>query len=354
MANKYIDLDSTYRNRKDYPNPCDFVSVYTSSGRKGTSEGAVDPILDAYPYFSGFASIGSTALDVKIGGAGASLLDNSYVGSYLNVLPGEYRKIISYSSATAIATLESSLSINPTGLDIFIRKSLPVLEGVVSGGSTTYADLPVSASTTNDFYKGYFIYFSSGLAQGSVVRISSYDGTLQRAFFASPTPLVQNNDSFQILAFSRDNFNPFNYAGTTTVNQEVCYTINLLCLTLSNKTLSSGYGGTLSNYPYVYLRLYPENKSNPPIFYSNNPNANSALFKVPIDNKSDIYVIKDTFYILNGSGTTQMIKFRPHDNFRMTVTLPSGEILKYQDDTVSPEPPNPLIQVSALFEIKRV
>src|SRR5690606_35801189 len=47
---KYLDIDSTYRNRNNYPNPNDFVIPITYPGRDSTAATAIDPVIDAIPY----------------------------------------------------------------------------------------------------------------------------------------------------------------------------------------------------------------------------------------------------------------------------------------------------------------
>jgi hypothetical protein len=51
QCTKFIDIDSTYRNRQEYPNPGDFIVKSTTTTICGTVNGvtAVDPVLNGYP-----------------------------------------------------------------------------------------------------------------------------------------------------------------------------------------------------------------------------------------------------------------------------------------------------------------
>jgi hypothetical protein len=87
--------------------------------------------------------------------------------------------------------------------------------------------------------------------------------------------------------------------------------------------------------------------------YSNNPNATSAVFRVPIYDVQN--PIASAFVKLDGDGMTQTLKFKPNDNIFFSVRLPNGELFKTIElDRYSPQQPNPDIQISALFSFKRL
>ena len=89
------------------------------------------------------------------------------------------------------------------------------------------------------------------------------------------------------------------------------------------------------------------------IIYSNNPNSNRMLFRATIDDVSQ--PITSTFVKIDGDGMVQTVKFKPNDNLRFSVILPDGRKFEtIEQDTVSPLEPNNLIQISALFSIKRL
>ena len=136
----------------------------------------------------------------------------------------------------------------------------------------------------------------------------------------------------------------------------VCYEISLLNLVLPNTTLVSGFGGRIAFYPYVYVELENVSASsgrNQGIIYSNNPNAIKALFRAAIKDVPN--PVNSTFIKIDGSGAVQTVKFKPNDTLKFSVFLSDGEIYQtLMEEYYSPLNPNPLIQISALFSIKRI
>jgi hypothetical protein len=62
-----------------------------------------------------------------------------------------------------------------------------------------------------------------------------------------------------------------------------------------------------------------------------------------------------TFLKIDGDGMVQTVKFNPEATLRFRVFLPNGQTLSYMEpDTAPPSPPNPLAQISAVFQMKRI
>jgi hypothetical protein len=169
--------------------------------------------------------------------------------------------------------------------------------------------------------------------------------------------LASNSQEICILPFSYDNLNPFVYSGSLVSQQEmVCYEIQLLNLVLPNEILSVAGGGQISFYPYVYVRLQNvdsagSNLKN--IIYSNNPNATNMLFRAAIKDVPNPLI--SPYIKIDGNGTTQTVKFKPNDNLHFSVLLPNGETFDtILEETFSPNMPNPLAQISAMFSIRRL
>ena len=161
----------------------------------------------------------------------------------------------------------------------------------------------------------------------------------------------------QILSFSRDNEKALNYTGSTTSqNQMVCYEIELISLILPNLPLDNTIGGLIAFYPYLYVEL--SNKTAPSggtkgVLYSNNPHANRALFRVAIDDTPTPIISK--FIKVDGDGAVQTVKFKPNDNLYIRVFLQNGQLFETkQRDTPPPMVPDPFVQISAEFSIKRL
>ena len=246
-----------------------------------------------------------------------------------------------------------------------------------------YIIFPDNASNINDFYKNMYIQIV-----GEVRKITSYTVTgiepniVRKAYFNTFISIsygyVQAGDSFtlrngivnnafttpftngakyEILLFSYDNHNPFVYTGSITSQQEIsCYQIELMDLILPNKILNCGFGSRIAFYPYLYVEVTNISGSSSGMknsIYSNNPNATSAVFRVPIYDVQN--PIASAFVKLDGDGMVQTLKFKPNDNIFFSVRLPNGQLFKtLEHEIYSPQQPNPDIQISALFSFKRL
>lgn len=261
----------------------------------GTSVGEVRRIV-RYETFNGNV-VAVTGVNVTLPN-GASKIPNYYVGAYIQAL-GSVREVIAYDHNNKVVTLNAAIpSLDPG--DPFAFRSI-----------FTYSNF-----TSN----------------------------------------ILNND-FEILYFSYDNLNPFIYTGSQVSQQEmVCYEIELLNLSLPNKTLNVGVGSRITFYPYVYVEIANVSGSSAGIkntIYSNNPNSSRMIFRVTIDDVPNPII--SSFVKVDGDGMVQTLKFKPNDNLRFSVHLPNGQIYETVDiEHTAPNPPNPEIQISALFSIKRL
>jgi hypothetical protein len=112
-------------------------------------------------------------------------------------------------------------------------------------------------------------------------------------------------------------------------------------------------GGRPVSYPYFYVELEQYDSGIPNTIYSNNPNSFRKLFKVPITDISIPYV--NSFLTFDKSSMLKIIKFNPNKNFRFGVYLHDGRIWEPEEiDTNSPTIPNPNLQTSALFLLRRI
>jgi len=77
------------------------------------------------------------------------------------------------------------------------------------------------------------------------------------------------------------------------------------------------------------------------------------VFRAAIDDVPNPNI--SSFIKVDGDGMVQTLKFRPNDNLRFSVHLPNGQIYEtVESENVGPSPPNPEIQISALFSIRRL
>lgn len=250
-------------------------------------------------------------------------------------------------------------------------------------GNTTTINFPNTASKINGYYNNAWIQIMSGNSVTNVRKIINYvvtgvepnltrvatvntafsgvinDGvefTFRSVFLESPLDVAKTTgDPFQIFQFSSDNHNPFVYTGS--MQQEiVCYQIELLNIIIPNKILNCGLGSRIAFYPYIYVELSNISGSSSGMknsIYSNNPNATSMVFRVPIYDVQN--PTNSSFVKLDGDGMTQTLKFKPNDSIFFSVHLSNGELFKtLESETYSPLNPNPEIQISAAFSFKKV
>jgi len=86
---------------------------------------------------------------------------------------------------------------------------------------------------------------------------------------------------------------------------------------------------------------------------SNDKYSKNTTFIVSIDDTDSND--KSSFIKIDGDGMVQRIKFNMYDNMRIRISMPDGSDLEYEDEeTYSPLPPNHEIQISAVFNIKKI
>ena len=340
-------------------------------------------------------------------------VDDYYKGAFLRILTGlaegQLTRIKSYDGGTQLATLDAGFSQPVAAGDTYdlslpqqskrINKYVDYRDNAV-GGSVTTVEFRINNTnaTIHPFYNsGYYndifirIAGQTRLIKGYNV-IKNSDGTIQRATavidpsgppFGAPiapgTPFtitsgvtIGGNDVFihtlstqpaNILKATYDNLYPFINAQTNTANAVQDYEVELINLILPNQVLDSGFGSLISFYQYVYVEIQNTegtgNASSNNIL-SNNPNAIGTTFRATIDDVPN--PVNSTFIKIDGDGMKQIIKnFNLQKGLKFAVYLSTGsnpserEIFKVlSPEHFSPKPPNPLIQISAMFSFKHV
>ena len=77
------------------------------------------------------------------------------------------------------------------------------------------------------------------------------------------------------------------------------------------------------------------------------------LFRAVVDDTST--PAASPFIKIDSDSMIHTIKFRPNDSFRFAVYHSDGELFQTDaQDSYSPNPPNPLVQISATFSFKRI
>jgi hypothetical protein len=385
---RYLQIDSTYRNREMFENPSQFNVLLSQTGKKSNAIDAYDPIAKSYPFYPTpplspplpgvptlptFASQDTGTMTVDLVDSileSLSPIENFYINTFIEristVAPYEtieYRKILHWNGITKVATIESNFTSDPSGDFYRLRRSTPIDNGTLVGGTSTTFTLPATASSESGVYVGQFVWIKSGIELtdpfASDIRIvTAYDGitrigTVNTAF---TTAVAGAGILYEILHFTDDNVCPLTFTGSIiSQKQTSCYEIELISLILPNTILQSGYGNRIAFYPYVYVEfanLSAASGQARNIIYSNNPNATRALFIAPIDDINE--PTNSTFVSIDSHGMVETVKFKPNDNFRFSVFLPSGELFTTTPDTSTPLPPDPNLQISAVFSILKL
>lgn len=358
--NRYIDINSSYRNRLVYPNVSDFV-VEINTLSQSSPDAAQEPVLQSFPYETSTTQAGSTVTNIVLNANSSSVL-NFYRGSILEI-GGVFTNITSYDPTTKTAIVSPAIVAPGAGVTYTIRYELPILVNTTSAPATTQNTIVLNAgaSSKDGFYVNNWVFVPGASPPTSYqwFRINSYNGTTKVATIdGNFSTIIGAGVVFQILRFSFDNVRSLKYFGTEVgTNNPVCTNIRLVNLIVPNLPILNGYGGVLQNYPFVYVCLYSEKGItyvNPLI--SNSPASNKAIFKVPI---TSLFATVQSFLTLSYTGMTQTINFKVNDDLRLQVLLPNGEILQY-DTGLSPSFPiqypiisNPMTQVQAVFEVSR-
>lgn len=427
---KYIDIDSTYRDRNQYPNPGNFVVKSTTTTICGTVNGvtAVDPVLNGFPlltfkgdvittagsfaggipnkpilpvptdpttnyrgallvnstltqsvYIEAYDTITRTAYlgtegfsdsfqtsnnftitdpstSSHIFISGGSALDNAYVGNYLyDVTINETRQIVEYDGVISTLIVDPPFSGAWSVTDLYeIRKDPNVFMR-----SVTYY---ISNSTIsilnppNDELVGKYVRITElgSPLYNMVRRIVAYDSTTDLAtitpYFPVTTPITDPT-AYEILPMSYDNCYFINGMSTCRLDRGY-YEIALQSIILPNQTILTGYGGRLVSYPYIYIEFGNLSNGVQNILVSNNPNSSRVVFKVPI---YDIQPrVNSNFLKIDKTNMPQLIFFNPYEDYYFKIVMPNGEPYIIQPDNMSPLPPNPELQVSVTFQVKKI
>ena len=433
----YIQLDSTYRNRKQHPLPSSYVipiDIGSNAFSQPSAITAQDPISDAFPsyvftgesanriaevfnggtfmepvhntnastvdgFYNGYiitdTTLGESRLIVQYEGGtqivtldhpfsstwaatdtytitdpstavsihmqpGARTVNNIYNGQMIkDETTNEYRVVVAYDGNLRTATLQTPFTAGWAVSDTYsVRKTMSDEQGLVVTATPLSVTLPASSSSVDNFYQGKFIYFSTGAAAGEVRIIASYVGATRVATVSPPAlaPVPGVGDTYEILMFSRDNSQQLNYSGSVLSQQETTnYEIELVSIDVPNLPITVSHGARLAFYPYIYVELTNDTAysgHNRNVIYSNNPNSIRSTFVASVTDVSND--LTSQFLSLSSNGMRQTMRFKPNSSLRFSVKLPDGSLFSVGPDTVSPNEPNPDIQISAVFALRRI
>ena len=227
--------------------------------------------------------------------------------------------------------------------------------GTVTPGWTSLAAGTTNPVATDTFtitvpYPDQYAYIKTYNTATRVATISYPTYTLWNGTKVRYT--LTNTDKFDLLAFSYDNHNSLNVTESVMGQQQmVCYSAELINLSLPNVELKTG--GKITDYPYVYVQFKSQHNGTVEI-YSNNPISKQVLFRTPVMNLN-YHPEEDKFINFLGNNMIQEVKFKINDSFSFAVYLPDGQLFEpIESDYFSPSSPNRDVQVSAIFSFTKM
>lgn len=220
MSNtRYLEFDSTYRNRIQYPEPADFTVEISQSGTKGQMD-AINPISFGSPilWWNSSFTEGSANTSVAITGITVSFatsspttflitaasgdlrnVDGFYNGAILSLYNGTNavrRRITDYKLITATQAQVTVESAFPDPLSTYVANALSVIENPTNNTATaTVPQLFIPAGKSIDnFYVGYtvqqYTVASNIVTVQTQAVITAYDGITHLATLDANTSIT--------------------------------------------------------------------------------------------------------------------------------------------------------------------
>ena len=178
----YLDVDSTFRNRKTFPNPADFKVYYSDIRQRPSITQAENIISNAYPYYQwqwGFTSTFNTSSGSGIGHStySSKIIGSSTSGSNTEIIVGN-AGVDGALSTPASKTIANYVNVNNdsnnlTGLNITFFKPTSTL--INNGGgyssNTTSAMTVDGGDATQNLSVGDILVNASGVVIGEITAI---------------------------------------------------------------------------------------------------------------------------------------------------------------------------------------
>jgi hypothetical protein len=364
-----ILLDSTYRNRKQFPHTTNFETTVKPESSTNTS----DPLGVGYILHSDVVvSYGTTNPNRIQLTTGISGYENGILGHHVEVLSPTYA-LRGTANVVGFTT-------GPPFMYVYINKAIP---GVIAGDliyirqlkSTPYtrfnpvAIVPagtwtvqlVGGSKKVDTYKG--MYLRNITNMGVDYCITGYNpitGTISFSPGAEAGGFAVA-DYLEIYSIA-DNEGGLSEMGSVANRNSPCnHEIRLDWLRIPRHPLyvnntsdvPSSYPLTINNFAYLIVEFHNKTLASSGVIQSNNRATRTGQFIVPIE---DLSTGTGKFYTLR-SGSPVLIRYSPNDTIHFKVTLPNGQLIQFDpdDETAdSLELPNPDMQVVAHFSARRV
>ena len=218
ISKKYMDFDSTYRNRNQYPNPCDYsVPVYNNNKSSFFSsyyENFIDLIDDSTPisnslkpYSENRTGYSPDALHIQLD-LSESNIPNFYVNCTIEI-DGDFRNILYYDNTTKQVTIDRPfVAIPPIGRPYIFRKfsnfftanvtpvnvtyppgqTVPVVNQITGtkGKVNTLSILSSNITLTKQLFQNSIIRFLNGTHKEQTSSVTSFEQIVPNEGWVQP------------------------------------------------------------------------------------------------------------------------------------------------------------------------
>ena len=218
ISKKYMDFDSTYRNRNQYPNPCDYgVPIYNSNKSSFFSnyyENFIDLIDDSTPisnslkpYSANRTGYSPDALHIQLDSS-ESNIPNFYVNCTIEI-DGDFRNVLYYDNTTKQVTIDRPfVAIPPTGRPYIFRKfsnfftanvipvnvtyppgqTTPIVNQVTGSTSkiNTLSILSSNITLTKQLFQNSIIRFLNGTHKEQTSSVTSFEQIVPNEGWVQP------------------------------------------------------------------------------------------------------------------------------------------------------------------------
>lgn len=405
----YIDIDSTYRDRILYPNPCD-MQIERSTQVRDNMNNARNIICDAIPSFT-FDSCKSTN-DSKV--VIVNIKYPCYIGNYLEIIDNDHHYFFKITSVnndyitvdkpvskeffnkSCVFKLRTSLPVHPmngckckiendiingavteikiinSGTDYKLGEELKVIGGDnnciirVNGVSDTKISSLKIVNPGSGYHTGQYTVSGSGMGctitvQQTGVRVNSdISFSNKDVLFSVGSNVYPILGKFDNCIIVRNNnyirkgndyeIVEFTEDGVKDMkpvkNQYKEVEISLINLSIPNINF---VGKNLNDYSYIFVEFY-SGSTRKTAYQSNNPNLQNITFKCLMNKANE----QDNYIRLCGLNSIKT-QFNTIENITFKIKLPNGKVVEFSEsDNKPPQRPNENMQINATFYLRTV
>jgi hypothetical protein len=373
-----VFLDSSRRIRKDFPLSSEFVSVIGK-----TQTGITDPVAEAFPLFVDVVGAGGY-IPVPSGGAPGrvqlttgittNLFENEFLDQIIEIvdltgltpISRGFSKVAGFAALLAPPGvfanwlyLQTDIIGVVPGDTVIIRQlglkpEFRYISGAVAAPTTTIT-FPASASIKDDNYKGQFLHV---YGDDTEYTITSYNGTTKIATFY---PALVSAIISALVEVYRVRENAPGLSGNGSMESRTSqsnHEIKLEWIRIPRQplfvhnVLDPSIVKTVNDLNFLTVQFRNTSDSSGQLIQSNSPLLAKAQFVVPVE---ELSTTVGKFFTLR-CPVTITTKYNPQEPIHFGVYMPNGSPVRFDsdDDNTGTIAPNPDLQITALFSIKRV